>query len=54
MLLPNAKKMNLKVLMSPGSDLWTRFRMSAGHEFIGKKARPSNDSVLQLWSSAAS
>ena len=54
MLLSNAKTMNLKVLMSLGSDLWKRFRMSAGHEFIGKKARPSSDSVLQLWSSAAS
>ena len=26
----------------------------SGHEFIGKKARPSRDSVLELWSSEAS
>ena len=51
MMLPNAKRMNLKVSMLPISDLWKRFRMSLGHEFIGKKARSSRDSVLEFWSS---
>ena len=37
MLFPNAKRTNLKVSVSPISDLWNRFRMSLGHEFIGKK-----------------
>ena len=44
MLLPNAKRIKLKVSVSPIPDLWKRFRMSPGHEFIGKKARPSRDS----------
>ena len=35
------------------SDLWKRFWMSPGHEFIGKKARPSRYSVLELWISEA-
>ena len=51
MLLPNAKRINWKVSVSPISDLRKRFWMSPGHEFIGKKARPSRDSVLELWSS---
>ena len=51
MLFPNEKRMNLKVLVSPILDLWKRFWMSLGHEFIGKKTRPSRDSVLELWSS---
>ena len=38
-MLPNAKKMNLKVSISPISDLWKRLRMSLGHEFIGKKGK---------------
>ena len=54
MLLPNAKRMNLKVSVSPISDLWKRLRMSPSHEFIGIKARPSRDSVLELRSSEAS
>ena len=54
MLFPNAKRMNLKVSVSPISDLWKRVRMTLGHEFIGKKARPSRDSVLEFWSSKAS
>ena len=54
MLFPNAKRMNWKVSVSPISDLWKRVRMSLGHEFIGKKARPSRDSVLEFWSSKAS
>ena len=37
MLFPNEKSINLKVLVSPNSDLWKRYRMSPGHEFIGKK-----------------
>ena len=44
MLLPNAKRTNLKVSVSPILDLWNRFRKSLGHEFIGKKATPSRDS----------
>ena len=36
MLFSNAKKMNLKVSVSPFLDLWKKFRMSLGHEFIGK------------------
>ena len=39
MLFPNAKRMNLKVKVSRISDLWKRFRMSLGHEFIGKKGK---------------
>ena len=54
MLFPNAKRMNFKVPVSPISDLWKKFRMSPGHEFIGKKARPSRDLVLKLLSSEAS
>ena len=47
----NAQKIDLKELMSPISDLWKRFQMSLGYEFIGKKAKPSRDSVLEFWSS---
>ena len=54
MLFPNAKRINLKVSLSPILDLWKRFRMSSGHEFTGKKARLSRDSVLELWSSEVS
>ena len=54
MLFPNAKRMNLKVSVSPISDLWKRCRMSPGHEQIGKKARPSRDSVLEVCSAEAS
>ena len=39
---------------TPILDLWERFRLSLGHEFIGKKVRPSKDSVLGLWTSEAS
>ena len=48
MLFPNAKRMNLKMSVSPISELWKRFRMSLGHEFIAKEARSSRDSVLEL------
>ena len=54
MLFPNEKRINLKVLVSPNSDLWKRYRMSPGHEFIGKKEMPSWDSVFELWSSEGS
>ena len=37
----NTKSMNLKVSVSPIPDFWKGFRMSLGHVFIGKKARPS-------------
>ena len=50
----NAKWMNLKVSVSPISDLWKRFWMSPGHQFLGKKARPLRGSVLELRSSEAS
>ena len=48
MLFPNAKRTNFKVSVSPISDLWKRCWMSPGHEQIGKKARPSRDSVLKV------
>ena len=54
MLFSNAKRINLKVSVSQISDLWKRFRMSPDHEFIGKKTRPSRDSLLELWSSDTS
>ena len=54
MLFPNARRMDLKGLVAPISDLWNRFRMALSHKFIGKKARPSSDSVLELQSSEAS
>ena len=54
MLFPNAKRTNLKVSVSPISDLWKRCWMSPGHEQIGKKASPSRDSVLEVWSAEAS
>ena len=54
MLFPNAKRMNLKVSVSPISDLWKIFQMSLGHEFIGRRTKPSRDSLLKLWSSEAS
>ena len=50
----NTKSMNLKVSVSPIPDFWKGFRMSLGHVFIGKKARPSWDSVFQLCRSEAS
>ena len=37
MLLPNAKRMNVKVLVLPFSDLCKRLQMSLGDEFFGKK-----------------
>ena len=54
MLLPNAKRTNLKVLVSPISDLCKRCRMSPGHEKIRKKAGPSRESVLEVCSAGAS
>ena len=54
MLLSNTKTMNLKVSSSSILDLWKRIWMSLGREFIGKKVRPSRDSVLEFWSSKAS
>ena len=54
MLFPNTKRMNLKVSVSPISDLWKRCQMSPGHEQIGKKARPSGDLVLEVSSAEAS
>ena len=53
-LFPNAKTTNLKVSVSPISDLWKRCGMSPGHEQIGKKARPSTHSVLKVWNAEAS
>ena len=44
MLFPTAKKMNLKVSVSPILNLWKRFWISIGHEFVGKKTRPSKSS----------
>ena len=40
--------------MSPISDLWKIVWISLGHEFIGKKARSSRDSVVEFWSSITS
>ena len=54
LLFPNEKRMNLKVLVSPISDLWKTLQMSPGHKFIGKKAMQSRHSVLKLWISEAS
>ena len=53
-LFPNAKTTNLKVSVSPISDLWKRCCMSPGHEQIGKKVRPSRHSVLEVWNAEAS
>ena len=47
-LFPNANMMNLKISVSWISDLWKRLQMSLGHEFIGKKAWPSRESVLEF------
>ena len=47
MLLPNVKRMNLKVSMTPILDLWKRFHMSLG---LGTLASSS----LVPWSSNAS
>ena len=54
MLFSNTKRTNLKVLVSPISDLWKRYQMPVGHEQIIKKARPSRDSVLEVWSAKVS
>ena len=54
MLFENAKNINLKLSVSPISNLWKRFQISLVHEFIGKKAKPSRDSMLEFWSSWAS
>ena len=48
------QNVSVKLSMSPISDLWKRFQTSLVHEFTGKKAKPSRDSVLDLWSSWAS
>ena len=53
-LFPNAKRTNLKVSVSPISDLWKRSRMSSGHEQIGKNAKPLRNSALEVWSAEAS
>ena len=54
MLFQNGKTINLKVSVSTISDLWKKFQMSLGYEFIGKKAKPSRKLVLKVWSSWAS
>ena len=54
MFFPNAKRTNLKVSVSPISDLWKRCWISPGYEQIGKKLRPSRDSVLEVWSAETS
>ena len=41
MLFQNAQKINLKVPVSPISDLWKRFEISLVYEFTGKKASSS-------------
>ena len=53
-IVQNATEINLKVSMSPISDLWKRFEMSLGYDFIWKKVKSSRDSVLEFWSSWAS
>ena len=50
-IVQNATENNLKVSMSPISDLWKRFEMSLGYDFIWKKVQLSRDSVLEFWSS---
>ena len=47
-LFSNAKMMNLKVSVSLISDLWNKLQMFLGHEFIGKKAWLSRDSVFEF------
>ena len=54
MLFENAKNINLRVSVSPISDLWKKIQISLVHEFIGEKAKPSSDSGLEFWSSWAS
>ena len=54
MLFQNAKNINLKVSVSPISDLWKIFQISLVYEFFGKKTKPSRDSVSEFWSSWAS
>ena len=54
MLFQNVKNINLKVSVSPISDLRKIFQISLVHEFIGKKTKPTRDSVLEFWSSWAS
>ena len=54
MLFQNTKNISLKVSVSPISDLWKIFQISLAHEFIGKKAKLSRDTVLEFWSSWAS
>ena len=51
-LFPNVKRMTLKVLVLPFLDLWKRFRMSLGHEFIGKNSKAIKGvsvRILDLW-----
>ena len=45
MLFQNAKNINLKVSVSPISDLWKRFQISLVHE---------RESVLEFWTCWAS
>lgn len=54
MFFQNAKKINLKVSVSPILGLWKRFKISLVCEFIGKKVKPSRNPVLEFWSSWAS
>ena len=51
MLFQNAKEINLKVLVSPILNLWNKFQIYLASEFIVKKAKPSDVSVFQFWSS---
>ena len=51
MLFENTKAISLKLSVLPISDLWKRSQICLVHEFIGKKAKPSRDSVLEFWSS---
>ena len=39
MLFPNTKRMNIKISVAPGLDLWKTFQMYLAHEFIGKKSQ---------------
>lgn len=53
MLFPNENKRNLNVSESPITLLVRTSRIFFGHEFIGKKARPSSVSVLEFCKSVA-
>ena len=54
MLFPNTKRINLKVSVHQFRTYGRDFRCLLAIKLLGKKARPSRESALELWCSDAS